>query len=381
MDFSKTSEQRAFQDAVTDFASRELAFSATGDALNGEELRAAWQKCARFGILGLPIPAQYGGEDADALTTMLAMEALGYGCRDNGLIFSLNAQMWACESPIARFGTPEQKSRYLPALCDGSLIAAHAMSEPNSGSDAFSLATTATKRDGTYILNGSKTFATNAPIADLFLVFATMDRTRGFAGLCAFLVERDTPGLSVGKPLHKMGLRSSPMGEIFLEDCEVNEDSMLGKPGAGAAMFNWSMERERSFILAGTIGTMQRELEESIRYARERRQFGQSIGKYQTVANRIVDMKVRLETARLLLYHLGWLIDQGRPYAMESALVKLYLSEVFVETSLDALRVHGGYGYMSEYEIEGDVRDAIGGTLYSGTSDIQRNLIARYLGL
>jgi alkylation response protein AidB-like acyl-CoA dehydrogenase len=231
------------------------------------------------------------------------------------------------------------------------------------------------------VLNGSKTFITNAPIADLFLVFASVDRSKGWAGLCAFLVERDSPGLTVAQPLHKMGLQTSPMAEVFFEDCSVPATAMLGKVGAGMAIFNSGMERERSLILACAIGTMQRSLERCIRHARDRRQFGQPIGKNQAVSHRIVGMKVRLETARLLLYRLGWLIDQGRPVALDSTLVKLYLSECFVESSQEALRVFGGYGYMSEYEIERDVRDAFGSVLYSGTSDIQRNLAARHLGL
>jgi alkylation response protein AidB-like acyl-CoA dehydrogenase len=381
VDFGKTDEQQVFQDTVREFAERKLSGDVTRRDQDGAFSRDAWQKCADFGIQGLPVPSDYGGTGADAFTTVLALEAMGYGCRDNGLIFSLNAQMWACESPIVRFGTHEQKSRYLPGLTDGSLIAAHAMSEPGSGSDAFALQTTAVKDDDGYVLNGSKTFSTNAPVADLFLVFATMDPALGFAGLSAFLVERDANGLSVGQPLHKMGLRTSPMAEVYFDNVHVSPDQLLGRLGAGAAMFHWSMERERSFILASTIGTMEHELTRCVEYARERKQFGQSIGKFQSVSNRIVDMKLRLETARLLLYQLAWLVDEGKQFATQSALVKLHLSECFVQSSLDALQVHGGYGYMAEYGIERDVRDAIGSRLYSGTSDIQRNLIARYLGL
>ena len=256
------------------------------------------------------MPSEYGGQGADPLTIMVAMEALGYGCRDNGLIFSLNAQMWACETPIVLFGSEEQKRRYLPALCDGSLVAAHGMTEPGSGSDAYSLSTTAERRGDRWVLNGSKTFVTNAPIADLFVVFATTDPKKGWAGLCAFLIERDTPGLSVGQPLEKMGLRTSPIGELFLEDCEVPGENLLGKPGGGMAAFNSSMEWERSCILASTVGAMQRQLERCIEYASERKQFGQPIGTFQAVSHRIVDMKLRVETARLLLYRLGWLMSQ-----------------------------------------------------------------------
>lgn len=380
MSFDLTDEQRSFRDLVVSFAQRELANGSTKDGDRAFS-RETWKKCADLGIQGLQVPPAYGGTGADTQTFIVAMEALGYACHDNGLLFSLNAQILACQHPLVSFGSGDQKQKYLPGLCSGDLIAAHAMSEPGSGSDAFSLTTTARRDGDRYVLNGSKSFVSNAPVADLFLVFATVDRSIGFAGLCAFLVERDAPGLTVGKPLHKMGLRSSPMAEVFFEDCIVPATAMLGREGAGMAIFNAAMERERSLILASTVGTMQRNLEKSIRHARERRQFGQSIGKFQAIAHRIVDMKLRLETARLLLYRLGWLIDQGRPVALDSALVKLHLSECFVESSEDALRVFGGYGFMSEYEVESDLRDSFGSVLYSGTSDIQRNLAARYLGL
>ena len=381
MDFDLSPEQSAYRDEVIRFAQRELSDDVISRDAEGTFAAKAWQRCAEFGIQGLPVPREYGGQGADALTIMIAMEALGYGCRDNGLLFSLNAQMWACQTPILRAGTEEQKQRYLPGLCDGSMIAAHGMSEPGSGSDAFALSTVAEPRGDRYILNGSKIFVSNAPVADLFVVFATTDRTAGWAGLCGFLVERGTPGFSVGQPIHKMGLRTSPMAELFFDDCELPSEQMLGAAGSGMAVFNSAMEWERSCILACTVGTMQRQVERSIAYARERRQYGQPIGKFQAVSHRIVEMKLRLETARLMLYRLGWLMTQGRATGLDSALTKLHLSECFVQTGLDALQIHGGYGYMTEYELERDVRDAIGARIYSGTSDIQRNIAARFLRL
>jgi hypothetical protein len=381
MDFELTDEQRAYRTEVIRFAQRELADGIIDRDAAGTFDAKAWRKCAEFGILGLPVPREYGGQGADPLTIMLAMEALGYGSADNGLIFSLNAQMWACEMPILKFGTEEQKRRYLPGLCDGSLMAAHGMSEPGSGSDAFSLATRAELRGDRYVLNGSKTFVTNAPVADVFIVFATTDRSLGFAGLCAFLLDRDTPGFEVGEPIHKMGLRTSPMSELFLNDCEIPAENMLGKRGGGMALFNSSMEWERSIILAGTVGSMERQLERSIAYARERKQYGQPIGKFQAVSHRIVEMRLRLDTARLLLYRLGWLMSNGKATSLDSALAKLHLSESFLQSSMDALQIHGGYGYMTEYELEREVRDAFGSRLYSGTSDIQKNIAARMLGL
>jgi alkylation response protein AidB-like acyl-CoA dehydrogenase len=385
MEFDWTEEQAALRDSVRRFAERELSADVIARDQAGEFPRDAWKKCAEFGIQGLAVPDEYGGSGADILSVIVAMEALGYGCPDNGLLFALNAQMWACQYPILRFGNEEQKRRFLPGLCDGSIIAAHGMTEPEAGSDAGALTTTARREEGAdgvrYLLDGSKTFVTSAPVADVFLVFASTDASRRFAGVSAFLVERGTPGLTVGPPLHKMGLRTSPMSELFFESCPVPADNLLGRPGSGMMMFHTAMERERSVILASTIGSAERTLERTLDHARERRQFGQPIGKFQAVSHRLVDMKLRLETARLLLYRLGWLIDRDRPVSLDSALVKLYLSECFLASSLDALQVFGGYGYMEEYEIERQVRDAIGSRLYSGTSEIQRNLAARFMGI
>jgi alkylation response protein AidB-like acyl-CoA dehydrogenase len=381
MDFSWDEEQRQLKEAVVQFAQRELNVGLHERDRAGEFSRENWQKCARFGIQGLPFPEEYGGADADILTTMLAMEGLGYGCRDNGLTFAINAQMWSVQHPIHAFGTPEQKRKYLPGLCRGEMIGAHGMTEPGSGSDAFSLRTRAERHPGGYILNGTKTLVTNAPVADMAVVFATVDPDKGKWGVTAFLVEKGTPGFSVSRNMAKMGLHTSPMGELNFQDCFIPEENRLGVEGTGTTVFNSSMEWERSCILAGNLGAMEHQLEICVRYVRERRQFGQSIGKFQSVSNRIADMKVRLETARLLLYQVAWLKSQDKPAVMEAAMAKLYISECFVQSSLDAIRIHGGYGYMSEFEVERDLRDAVGGVLYSGTSDIQRVIIGRMLGV
>lgn len=374
-------EQRSLKRSVSEFARAELNDDLERRDHEATFSRDAWRKCARLGLLGLPVPPEYGGVGAGPTTIAAALQGLGYGCEDNGLIFSLNAQMWACELPIVDFGTEDQKRRYLPGLCDGSLIAAHAMTEPGSGSDAFSLATTAAATAGGWTLNGSKTFATNASEADLFVVFATRDRSLGFAGLCAFLVERDAPGLAVGRPFSKMGLRTSKLGELFLSDCELPADALLGSPGGAMAIFNTSMRWERSLILAAGVGTMQRELERCVRYARERVQFGQPIGSFQAVSHKIAEMKLRLETAHLMLYRMTALLEDGTATDLDAAMTKLHLSEALVQSSLDALQIHGGSGYVSETGLERDVRDALGSRIYSGTSELQRNVIARHLGL
>jgi len=381
MDFSWTEEQLSFHKAVIDFAQRELKGDLIEEDHQGAFSREKWMKCARFGIQGLPFPEKYGGNEADILTTMLTMEGLGYGCKDNGLIFAMNAQMWSVQMPIFRFGTEQQKEKYLPRLCTGEIIGAHGMTEPDSGSDAYSLRTTARRVEGGYVLNGSKMFVTNAPVADIAVAFATVDPSRKMWGVTGFILEKGMPGFTIGGPFEKMGLRTSPMSELIFQDCFVPAENRLGPEGAGSNIFNDSMEWERSCILASHIGAMERQLETSIQYARDRQQFNQPIGKFQSVANRIVDMKVRLETARLLLYKVAWLKKNGKPAVMEAAMAKLYLSERFIQSSLGASSSSGSYGYMTEFEVERDLRDAVGGTLYSGTSDIQRNIIARLLGL
>jgi hypothetical protein len=381
VDFSWTSEQLDLKTAAIEFAQRELNEDVIGRDRRGEFSLESWQKCANFGLQGLPFPNEYGGAGADILTTVLVMEGIGYGCHDNGLMFALNAQMWSVQHPIVAFGSEAQKQQYLPGLCDGTLIGAHGMTEPGSGSDAYSLRTRAERTDAGYVLNGTKTFVTNAPHADLAVVFATTDPSLGQWGISAFIVEKGTPGFDVGRDIDKMGLRTAPMGELILQDCYVPEENRLGPEGAGASIFSSSMEWERGSILATNLGVMERQIDTSVQYARDRQQFGEPIGKFQSVANRIADMKVRLETARLLLYKVAWLKAMGKSAALEAAIAKLYLSECFVQSSHDAIRIHGGYGYATDLEVERDLRDSVGGTLYSGTSDIQRVIIAGWLGV
>lgn len=381
MDLSWNEEELKSRDSVRQFAERRLNQDLLERDREGTFRRDLWRECAAFGIQGLPIPEEFGGTNAGVMATMVAMEALGYGCRDQGLLFSIHAHMWSVEMPILTFGTDHQKRHYLPRLCDGTWVGAHGMSEPESGSDAFGLRSTAVRRGDHYVLNGSKMFVTNAPVADLFLAFASVDRKKGMWGVTAFLIERETKGLSVSKKIEKMGLTTSPMGEVVFEDCEVPAENILGCEGQGAAIFNHSMGWERSCILASTVGGMERQLASSIEYVKTRRQFGKPIGNFQMVASRIADMKVRLETSRLLLYRAAWTQSQGGMNPLEAAMAKLYVSESAVESALDAIQVHGGYGYMKEFEVERDLRDVIGARLYSGTSEIQRLIIARHLGL
>jgi alkylation response protein AidB-like acyl-CoA dehydrogenase len=381
MDFSWTPGQLEIFDAIGNFAGAELNDNLVENDRAGVFNREGWIKCGAKGIQGLAVPEGYGGRGLDPLTTVGALERLGYKCRDNGLVFSLNAHMWTACAPLVAFGSEEQKARFLPRLCTGELIGGNAASEPSSGSDVYGMQTTAQKRGDRYVLNGSKIFVTNGPLADVLVALAVTDPSKGAAGISAFLVEKSFKGFSVVRTLEKMGLRTSPMAELRFEDCEVPEENRLGAEGAGGSLFTHSMTWERGCILASAVGSMQRVLEVCIRYARQRKQFGRSIGKFQLVSSKVVDMKLRLETARGLLYQSAYQRSIGRSAVMEAALAKLHISECWVENCKDAMQIHGGYGYLTEQEIEREMRDAMGSRIYSGTNEIQRNLIGSLLGL
>lgn len=371
-------------ETATRLGERELGRDLDGREDRGEFDAEGWRRCASFGIQGLPMPERYGGTGMELTDAVRVLEALGRGCRDNGLLFALGAQIWSVQMPILVFGSDAQRERFLPGLSEGRLIGAHCVTEPEAGSDAFGMRTTATADEGgsSYVLNGRKTFITSAPVAGVFLIVATLDREKGAGGLTAFLVEEGTPGLDV-EPLRdaKMGLRTSPMGDVVLQDCRVPAEQMLGQPGGGAAVFNVAMAWERCFILVPALGGMRRQLEECVAYANTREQFGRPIGKNQAIADRIVGMHLRLEQSRLLAYRAAWMRREGRRLTLEPSQVKLQLSESWLQSSLDALQIHGGAGYLRGMGVERDVRDAAASRIYSGTSEMQRAIIARFLGL
>jgi alkylation response protein AidB-like acyl-CoA dehydrogenase len=382
MDFAFSDSQQHWHDAAVRFAREELG--EPGPELVGDRA-AFWSegyaRCARFGIPGLSVPEEYGGRGQDLPTTVAAMEGLGYGCRDSGLIFAINAALWTVTMPIVSFGTEAQKRRYLPGLCDGSLLGANGASEPEAGSDIFAMQTRAERRGDRWILNGGKTWITAGPVADLLLCFASTDPPRGIMGISAFLIERDAPGLRVVREIPKLGMKTVPMGELAFEDCTLPLDALLGREGRGASIFNAAMENERGAILASALGTMRRQLERCVQHARKRKQFGQPIGKFQSVSNRIVDMTMRLETSRLLVHRYAWLKARGEDAAAAASMAKIQVSESFMQNSLDAVRIFGAAGYAEETGLERDLRDSVGGVIFSGTNDIQRNIIAQHLRL
>ena len=382
MDFAFSEEQKLLRDNTIRFAKGELNRHVADRDRDQAFSRDLWKKCAESGIQGLPVPEECGGTGLDALSTAIVLEALGYGCEDGGLVFSLSAHLLACVVPVWKHGNDAQKARYLGGLCDGTLVGAHAITEPGSGSDTFSMRTRAERDGDGWRINGTKTFISNGPVADVAVIFAVTDAQKGFhGGLTAFLVERGTKGFSTGAKFEKMGLRTSPVGELVFEDMVLPPEAVLGQVGGGSAVFATAMDWERCLLVAGHVGAIERLLDTSVTYARTRQQFGQTIGKFQAVAHRIADMKVQLEAARLLSYRAAWRLQNTRNASLDAAIAKLHVSESLVKAALDTVQLHGGYGFMVEYQVERALRDAVGSTIYSGTSEMQRNIISRWLGL
>lgn len=383
MDFSWPKEYLEYRAQVEDFIRAEVNPTLAGLDESQTFPREAWEACARFGMQSLPAPASLGGplEEVDFSRALLAMQGFGYACTDNGLPFAMNAQMWTVQTPLLEFGSPEQHQKFLVPMMRGEMIGAHALTERQAGSDVMSLQLKATKVDGGYLLNGDKWLITLGPICDVALVIANTRPELGKWGISAFIVERGMKGFEQSKKMSKMGMRCIPIGGFTFTDCFVPEENLVGSEGSGFGILHHSLEYDRCSIMAAQLGAMERQLEESITYVKGREQFGQPVGKFQSVSNRIAEMKLRLETARLLLYKTAWLKEQGKSAAMEAALLKLQLSEAFVDSSLDAIRNYGGIGFLSETGADKNLRDAVGGLIYAGTSDIQRNIIAKLLGL
>lgn len=381
MDFSLTHEQTERQRRVREWAEATLNDELEARDQAGSFSREAWRASGALGLPGLIVPVRYGGPGLDPVSTAAALEALGRGSRDNGFSFAINAHLWGCVNPILAFGTDAQREAYLPRLTNGEWIGALGATEREAGSDIFSLKTRATRRDDAYVLSGGKTLITNAPVADVHIVLATLDPQRGAFGLTAFIVERGTPGLRVSERIDKMVLATAQMGELALEECIVPARQRLGAEGAGLAIFNHTMEWERGFILSFAVGAMERQLEACVAYARGRKQFGQPIAQFQALSDRLGDMRVRWETARLVLYRFAWLKQEQKAAPAEAAMTKLALSEAWVRSCEDAMRIYGGYGFLTRTGVERELRDALGSLSFSGTAEMQRRVIAGLMQL
>jgi alkylation response protein AidB-like acyl-CoA dehydrogenase len=376
VDFSITEEQRAFRASVLQLARDVIAPGATERDRDGRWDPDVWKGLAAAGIPGLPIPEEYGGSGASIIDVCLANEALGEGGRDGGLNLSLGAHWVIGTMPIYLHGTEEQKRRWLPGLCDGSLIGAWASTEPEAGSDAAALRTTAVQDGDEWVINGTKIFITNGPIADICTVLAkTSER-----GASAFIVETSNPGFAVGRELDKLGCRSSPTAEINFTDCRVPESSMLGPRDEALwriafECFDW----ERTVMIAGSVGGMIATLNETIEYAKQRHQFGQPIAKFQAIAHMLAQMKINLEVCRTAVYRAAYLKQIGEPHMVEASIAKALVGDLAVANALSSIQIHGGYGYLKDFPAERALRDSKLISLGGGTTEIQKMIIARQL--
>ncbi|MFF5246041.1 acyl-CoA dehydrogenase family protein [Streptosporangium sp. NPDC000095] len=392
MEFGLTGARRERRDAMFDGARKRLhdASGPSSEQLSAPPsespsrpfTRERWRAVAELGATGLCLPGEHGGGGLGALDTALCLEALSEGCGDTGLAFAVSAHLLACCVAIRDNAGEEVRAELLPGLASGELIAANAMTEDEAGSDVSRLATTAQRDGDHYVLDGVKSFASNAPMADVLVTYAVTDPALGFLGISAFAVPRDLPGVRVGEPMAKMGLDSCPAGRVEFSGCRVPARFRLGPEGGGSTVFQGSMAWERACLPAVYLGMMEEQLRRAVEHARARRQFGRALGDFQAVSHRLVTMKQRLEGARLLLYRACWALDEKDPdAATAAALSKIAVSEAAVASSLDAIQIFGATGYLGAAGVERQLRDAVPSTIFSGTTEIQRELVARGLGL
>jgi alkylation response protein AidB-like acyl-CoA dehydrogenase len=342
--------------------------------------REKWDLIRQSGVIKLPFDEEWGGLGKDVLTMVYVLEHLGYGCRDQGLTFSLATQIVSVALPLQRFGSDDLKQRYLAKLIDGEIMGAHAISEPDAGSDAMAMSSVASDDGDAWVINGLKTYCTGGPVADILTVYAKLEGQESQAGFTAFLVEADTDGISM-RDLPKMGLGTSPMAEITFENVRVPKENVIGKEGAGFFILEHVMTWEVLCIFVMMVGEMQYRMERCIDFAKKRKAFGEPIGKNQYVAGMIVDQKLGVENSRKHLYDTARLFLTRRYVTTEVSMAKLVTSEANLQSALSAVQIFGGRGYLREYGLEKDLRAAVGAPIYSGTDQMQRVRIASMLGL
>jgi butyryl-CoA dehydrogenase len=375
MDFELTDEQQLIREAVREFADTEvvpIAAELDRDHRFPDELLP---KMAELNLMGMPYPEKVGGAGADYVSYVIAVEEISRACASTGIILSAHTSLatW----PIYKFGSQAQKDRYLPDMASGRRLGAFALTEPGAGTDAAAATTTATPHTDGYALNGSKIFITNAPYAEVNIVFAKTDPDRGARGMSAFIVEKDTPGLSVGEAEHKLGIRGSSTPPLYFADCRIPKDALLGQEGDGFKIAMQTLDGGRIGVSAQALGIAQAALDASVAYAKERVQFGKPIAAQQAIQWMIADMATQVDAARLLVYRAASCIDNGRPYSTEGAMAKLFASETATRVADRAIQIHGGYGYTESYPVERNYRDAKITELYEGTSEVQRMVISR----
>ncbi len=378
MNFDLTSEQTMIKRTIREFAEEEVAPGAIERDKTKQFPTEIFKQLGELGMLGLPFPEEYGGAGADTVSFAIVTEELSRACASTGITYSAHISLGG--APINLFGTEEQKQKYLTPICTGESLGAFGLTEPNAGSDAGGTQTTAKEVDGEYIINGSKNFITNASYAKHLAMTAITGNIDGKKEITAIIVPTDAPGFTVIDNYEKMGLNASNTTQLVMEDVHVPVENLLGKKGEGFKQFLVTLDGGRIGIGAMAVGVAQAAYEKALQYAKERQQFGRPISQFQAIQFKLADMAMKIELARNMVYKAAWLKDQGRPFSKEASMCKLYASEIAMEVADQAVQIHGGYGYMREYEVERYMRDAKLLEIGEGTSEVQRMVIARLIG-
>ncbi len=377
MDFSISKKEQLFLNMIREFAEKEVKpLAAEVDEEERFPIETV-RKMGPLGIMGIPIPKEYGGAGGNNILYTMAVEELSRVCATTGVIVSAHTSL--CCAPIMEHGTEEQKMKYLPKLATGEWIGAFGLTEPNAGTDASAQQTFAVKEGDHYVLNGSKIFITNAEYADVYIIMAMTDKSQGTRGISAFIVEKSFPGFSVGKKEKKMGIRGSATCELIMENCIVPAENLLGKEGKGFSIAMKTLDGGRIGIASQALGIAQGAMDETVKYTKERKQFGKPLCKFQNMQFQLADMQTRIEASRLLVRKAAWKKDGKIPYSADAAMAKLFAAETAMEMTTKAVQYHGGYGYTREYPVERMMRDAKITEIYEGTSEVQRMVIAGQL--
>ena len=380
MEFGFTEEQLMFRDSVYKYAKKEIVPLVEEADLKSEFSMEVWRKLGEMGLLALPFPEELGGSGANVVTCCLGGEALGHAGVDQGHLLALGAHTYLCMDTIYKHATAAQLKKFIPKLASGEWIGCMGLTEPGSGSDAASITTSAVKKGDKWILNGSKTFITNAPVCDICVIYATVDKKLKHNGITAFIIERGFPGFSTGVPFHKMGVRASATSEVFLDNCEVPEENLLGEVGKGFEYTVETLSWDRSALLSPFVGGMQFAIEACTKYSQERVQFGKPINSFQAIQHKLADLKIIQEASKMAVYRVAHDKDSGKPLNhMHTSIAKAIVGDWGMKAASDAVQIFGGYGYIHEYPIEHFLRDAKLGQIGGGTSEMQRFIISRIL--
>lgn len=376
MDFRPSDDQKMIMELVDEVSEKEFAPRADEISAKGEFPAENIRKLAELNLFGITIPEKYGGLGMDYLTWTLVSERISRACTTTGLIFGTNL---LCTYPLLQFGNEEQKKKYLPPLAKGETLGAFAITEPEAGSDAGNVQTTAIKEKDSYVLDGTKIFITNGEVAGTYIIIANMDRARGARGLTAFIVEKGNPGFTFGQHFDKMGLSALPNVELIFDNCRIPSENLLHKEKRGFRVAMRTFAAGRIGVGIGALGVAEAAFEKAKEYSKQRVQFGKSISSFQAIQHILADMATGIETAKYLLYRAAWLLDQNEPFEKISSMGKLYASEVAMKVTTKAVQVFGGYGYTKDYPVERYMREAKLFEIIEGTSEIQRGVIANFI--